>query len=457
MPPARLTLAVLCAGSLAAACSVAEPSRDAPATGTSALLDARDPQCEPMLLEQAADTPSTTPLVFPGVLAREALLQGNPLATYAALRELESEYLASEIFRDVYRQVRLNSEQFLGFPCAGVQGMRVQGVRGVTDSAQTGSLEAFVPAPALDVIRERAAATRIVIWGEEHHLPQTRSLYEAMLRALWEQGYRYLGAEAFEDTDMSRFQGPDYRSGYYLRDPIFASAVRTAQELGYVLVSYDTRERGPDGDDSFRDRTQAHNLVERVFARDSAAKLLILAGRLHASEIAGPDGWTPMAHVLKRLTGIDPFTVYAPTMTERLTPAEEDPLYRHATAGGWVVEPVIFQHREDRRPLGSEAFDAYVFFPRTRLIGGRPDWMIRMLGRNPVPVPEPLLRGEGMRLIQAFRSGSPATSIPQDQVVPDAEGTSPVLMLPPGSYWVRSIDVAGRILGEQTVEVQVDG
>lgn len=456
MPAFRRTarlFALICVGFSAAACSGAGPPRNPSTARAGAALAGRDPQCEPMRLEPALATPSGTPLVFPGILAREALLQGNPLATYAALREREAEYLASEVFRGVYPEVRLNFEQILGFPCAGVQAMSKLDIRAVTDSANAGLLEAFIPTPAVDVIRERAAATQIVIWGEEHHLPQTRSLYEPMLRALWEQGYRYLAAEAFEDSDMSRFEGPDYRSGYYLRDPVFASAIRTAQALGYVLVSYDTRERGPDGDASFRDRTQAGNLVERVFARDPGARLVVLAGRSHAAEVPGTDGWTPMAHVLKQLTGIDPFTVYAPTMTERLTPQEEDPLYRYAAGRGWVAEPVMFQHREDHRPFGSNAFDAYVFFPRTRLIGGRPDWMITTLGRRPVPIPEALLHGEGLRLIQAFRTGTPASSIPQDQVVVAAQDTPPVLMLPPGSYWLRSIDAAGRVPGHAELEV----
>jgi hypothetical protein len=414
------------------------------------VLAARDLQCEPLSFAPAVVVARDTLLVFPGVLERAALLQGNPLATYAAMLELEREYLASEIFRSVYPEVRLNFEQFLGFPCAGVQAMRLVGGGTVTASRRVEVLDEYVPRPAVDVIRERAATTRIVIWGEEHHLAQTRSLYESMLRSLWQIGYRYLAAEAFEDADMRDFTEPGYDSGYYLRDPVFASAIRVAQELGYLLISYDTREQGTEP--GFRDVMQARNLKERVLDRDPGAKVVVLAGRGHASEVASADGWTPMAHVLKDITGIDPFTVFSPTMTERLTREEEDPLYRYATSRGWVGEAVILAHREHGNLLGSNAFDAHVFFPRTRLVGGRPDWMVTTLGRIPVQIPDALAHDTGLLLIQAFRSPESST-IPQDQVLIDGNGT-PVLMLPPGKFQLRSVNRNGIVLARAEVEVR---
>jgi len=94
--------------------------------------------------------------------------------------------------------------------------------------------------------------------AKEHHLPQTRSLYEVLLRTLWRQGYRYLAAETFADELMNAdFSYPDYQSGFYLRDPVFASAIRTARRLGYKLIAYETQERGPRTNGSFRDRKQA--------------------------------------------------------------------------------------------------------------------------------------------------------------------------------------------------------
>src|SRR5258706_5210951 len=55
-------------------------------------------------------------LVFPGALKKEALEAGNPLATYAAMLDLEPQYRKSKIFGGIYPEIRFNFEEFLGFP-----------------------------------------------------------------------------------------------------------------------------------------------------------------------------------------------------------------------------------------------------------------------------------------------------------------------------------------------------
>src|SRR5687768_12291916 len=62
-------------------------------------------------------------LVFPGLLKKEALEAGNPLAPYAAMIDLEPQYRESKIFAGIYPEIRFNFEEFLGLPFAGVQAM----------------------------------------------------------------------------------------------------------------------------------------------------------------------------------------------------------------------------------------------------------------------------------------------------------------------------------------------
>ncbi|HEY9284401.1 MAG TPA: hypothetical protein VIP46_13175 [Pyrinomonadaceae bacterium] len=393
--------------------------------------------------------PQEETLVFPGLLRKEALEAGNPLATYAAMLDLEPQYLKSKIFAGVYREVRFNFEEFLGFPLAGVEAMSLPMLRRKAPGVETPIPASYKPESALGVIEREARKTRLVVFGEEHHLPQTRSLYEPLLRVLWRQGYRYLAAEAFEDKVMSpEFRTPDYHSGYYLLDPVFSSAVRVAKDMGYRLIAYDTKERGPSGDESFRDRTQAENIKARTFDLDPRAKVLVLAGRGHASEETAQDGWTPMASVLKRLTGVNPLTLYAPRMSQRLTPEEEDPLYRFATSRGLVRRPTVFVNRGEGRLLGSDSFDAYVFWPRLKIEDGRPDWMVQTLGRKRAPIPARLLGGRGMRLVQAFRAGERASAVPVDQVIIEEPNDRKVLMLPAGRFWLRTLDRDGRVIAE---------
>src|SRR2546430_1558815 len=197
-------------------------------------------------------------LVFPGLLKKEALEAGNPLATYAAMIDLEPQYRQSKIFAGIYPEIRFNFEEFLGLPLAGVQAMTLPALHRKTPSMEPPIPVSYEPESALKIIEREAGKTRLVVFGEEHHLPQTRSLYESLLRMLWRQGYRYLAAETFTDKVMRPdFKYPDYQSGFYTRDPVFASAVRVAKDMGYKLIAYDTEERGPSGDASFRDRTQA--------------------------------------------------------------------------------------------------------------------------------------------------------------------------------------------------------
>jgi hypothetical protein len=397
---------------------------------------------------------SQDPLVFPGALKKEALDAGNPLATYAAMIDLEPQYRQSKIFAGIYPEIRFNFEEFLGLPLAGVQALSLPMYRRKTPSVENPIPASYEPESALKVIEREARTTRLVVYGEEHHLPQTRSLYEPLLRALWRQRYRYLAAEAFTDELMKPdFKYPDYQSGYYLLDPVFASAVRVAKEMGYKLIAYDTKERGPDGDASFRDRTQAENIKARTFDRDPQAKVLVLAGRGHASEETAPDGWTPMASVLKRLTEINPLTVYAPRMSQRATFEEEDPLYRFATSRGLVKQPTIFVSRKEHRSLGSSSFDAYVFWPRIKVEDGRPDWMRQTLGRKRARIPVRLWGGRGMRLVQAFREGDRPSAIPFDQVIINESSARKVLMLPAGKYWLRTIDRDSKVIAESRLTV----
>src|SRR5437868_10905750 len=158
------------------------------------------------------------------------------------MRDLDTRYHTSKALAGIYAEVRFNFEEFLGLPMAGVQAMALPNFRKKSAADAMGLPDGFEPEPALTVVEREAQKSRIVIWAEEHHLPQTRSLFEPLLRLLWKHGYRYLAAETFADRVMEpQFKYSDYRSGYYLMDPVFAAAVRTAKELGYRLIAYEDR------------------------------------------------------------------------------------------------------------------------------------------------------------------------------------------------------------------------
>ena len=109
----------------------------------------------------------------------------------------------------------------------------------------------------------------------------------------------------------------------------------------------------------------------------------------------------------------------------------------------------------DGRLLGSVGgdLDAYVFWPRIKVKDGRPDWMVKELRRKPIKIPRQLLNGSGIRLVQVFKEGEPASAIPIDQVTIDDQSDRKVLMLPKGKFWLRTVDRDSKVIGETTLGV----
>lgn len=77
--------------------------------------------------------------------------------------------------------------------------------------------------------------------------------------------------------------------------------------------------------------------------------------------------------------------------------------------------------------------------PDARFIKGRPEWRVRA-GDLPVTIPRELRPNTGWRVIEARPVGEPTASIPIDRVA-IRPGEDVALMLPPGRYSLRAIDV----------------
>lgn len=401
---------------------------------------------------QIPKDPLKKDLIPPILLKKQERYAGNPLATYAEMIYMEKSYKSSPL-APIYDEMRFNMEEFLGIADAGKQAMQLSQYK-VKWQNQPDSIDgSWDNLPAIPEIIREAKKTSIVIWGEEHHLPQSRSLYESMIRELWKLGYRYLAAETFADNLSDSMKGYiDYNSGYYLADPVFASAVNTAIRMGYKLIDYDTYETSPT-EPSFRDMMQAKNIYDKTFKKDKEARVLILAGRGHASEEIASNGWKPMGYNLKNLTGIDPFTLFAVTMTERIVPEDEHPLYRYATSKGLVKDVTLFKNRHSGKFLNAGSFDAYVFFPRVKLIEGRPDWLFNTLGRKKVNNPFKDKISDDLQLVQAFFKDQPVNSIPVDQFVVNKNEPNKSFALKPGNYLARIIDKSGNIISQMPLTV----
>jgi hypothetical protein len=404
----------------------------------------------------------------PFALKSEEVRAGNPLAQYVEQLRQEKTYTADEMWRSTYWQARGTTASYLGDV---TEADRSWNTAYTPYSPRTvlvkSPLEGYRPVDAVEAIARAARSHRWVMVGEEHLKPQSRTILPGLLRALRKQGFRTLAVETFNSPeDLAEAERAGYASlktGTYTHDPVFAAGIREAIRLGYRLVPYEATEQPkevpPDDTEfrqNFRENLQAKNLKTRIFDKDPNAKVLVWAGRAHVLESSQPSQgksvWTPMAYEFKRLTGVDPLSVYATTYLEQSERRFDNPVYKWATDRGLVKRPTVFFDPKGK-PFG-ESFDMQVFFPRTTFVQGRPDWLLREMDRRLVPLPTKLVKNQGLQLAQAFGAGEPVTAVPVDQVLIRPGDPVPALALPNGRFWVRVIDVDGKESGREEIQVR---
>lgn len=303
---------------------------------------------------------------------------------------------------------------------------------------------------AIEAIVSEARKHRIVILNEAHHVPLHRAFAMRLARELRKIGYTWLAAETFENTPFEKGYLA-LSDGYYSREPVFGNFLRDAAADGWKMAQYEPFDQ--QASDTFeqqierRECGQARNLVERIFAKDAAAKVFIYVGYGHLAEmprVGNGVGTAMMAAQLKHLTGLDPLTVDQTTMMAHSQPEAELPIYGKAVAREARRAPFVL-----RAPAGGyEVFgsmrhkaDMQVVHPRYGMdpATGRPAWLQSLAGFKPSAVVQELQPGAGAQWVFAQIAGQPADSVAADVVKLEAGKPAPQFMLPPGtfSYSVR--------------------
>lgn len=374
----------------------------------------------PVAAQPAGGLPSPYGLTFP----RDG---DGPLSALLRLRAAEADYRAagdSLDFWSRYSQTRAFAESAVGEHRAALAWFDPTG------SPAFDSVGVVAPgARAVDAARyvaEAATSERVVMINEAHHDASSRLLTLDLLPLLYERGFRYLAAEAFEATDTALNERgyPVDSTGLYTRETVFAALVREAARLGYTLVPYEI-ERGdePENDtlsyQQRRDHEQARHLAARTVEIDPDARVLVHAGYAHVEETP-TDYWTPMAHYFRQRTGIDPFTVDQTDLGEKSDPRYEHPAYRAADAAGLLGDRPVVLLDADGVPLAPTraSTDLQVFRPRAGDAAGRPAWLARLPGRTPIRVRLavcPQTCDVTVRL-----PGESAEAVPVDRVASDA-------------------------------------
>jgi hypothetical protein len=169
------------------------------------------------------------------------------------------------------------------------------------------------------------------------------------------------------------------------------------------------------------------------------------------------DGWKPMATYFKKITGIDPFTVDQHVMTEHASVAYENPYYQIAVDEMRIIEPTIFQFKNNSfwvEPYRQGHYDVQVFHPRSRYQNGRPNWLLLRGTKTLYPLAQDTCQSNTPCLVQAFFQGEGKSAVPADQVMIAKDKEPQALALPHGHFWIKVMTQSGKPISQYTIELK---
>ena len=257
---------------------------------------------------------------------------------------------------------------------------------------------------AAAVLSQAVRQYRVVIVSEEHPHPEHRAFGIHLIPRLRAAGITHFALEANAQAplDAAAQAGRIVPStDGFAFEPQRAALLRAALAAGLPLVAFDmdTQDSAwllahPQEQFSYRERRMAEHIIERIFAREPSARVLVWVGHGHGQK---GTRLKMMAQYLWELTGDEPFSTYQLT-------------------------------GDGRRP----GVDVLIRHPPPTYISGRPDWL-----RTPTACP---LAGtvdpSGAYLVQLHIASEGPGSTPLDQVLTDAGGAFE-LLAPPGDYLLR--------------------
>ncbi|WP_426175751.1 hypothetical protein [Massilia sp. TWR1-2-2] len=326
---------------------------------------------------------------------------------------------------------------------------RTRSTRPVANPAEATIVDEASVEDALQAIVEQARTRRVVLINEGHNVPMHRAFSQRLARELRKIGCTYLACETFDALHPKAFSEGYARQkgGYYTRDPVFGGWIAEAIADGWQLVAYESLGSDaaltPEQRIVARETLQASNLVERIFANDKNAKVLIHVGYGHLDKGSAtlPSGTdlVMMGEHLRRMTGLDMLHVDQNRFYAHPDPADDNPLYARALARTTATAPFVLKAKDGSYAVLLDQkgrVDMQVVFPRYAFHdqNGRPEWLATLAGRRPRALPPELLPVSGRRAVLAYRAGEPADAVPADVVLVEAGKPAPKLMLPDGEY-----------------------
>ncbi|WP_426489800.1 hypothetical protein [Hymenobacter sp. 102] len=204
--------------------------------------------------------------------------------------------------------------------------------------------DTLVSVAAVPEILRRTASVRAVLLDESPTQPQHRALAAALLPGLYQQGYRYLALEALTDSAASRQIPLPLWAGVETREATYANLVRTARQLGFMLIAYNTYN-------GLADRNQAQAAaLQAALRQDAQARVLIYGGNSLNSQLRmrGQQVSKPMPERFTELTGW-------PILRINQSRLSNEPLNQLPATAPGTAEVIYRVQRGQRRPFYPEA------------------------------------------------------------------------------------------------------
>ena len=304
-------------------------------------------------------------------------------------------------------------------------------------------LSSYQLKPALEYIVEQAKNHRVVIISENHLKPQHRIFATKIITELKMLGYQYFGLETFanENNGIELLDKELHKRGYPLNspwtgtftmEPQMSNLVREAIGLEYKLFAYERSLKIAEKD---RDVIQAENIYKFLQSHQES-KVIILCGFHHAveSDIIKRKSSKWMANELKRLSGIDPLTIYQDNFTEKFV-ENEHPILNNCD----ISEPSLFIDSMGNLLRITNNVDIEVVHPKTRFVNGRPSWLISREGYKWVNIDIKNLDMNFPLMVAAYDEDE-ENSVPYDRVELKHRADKRYLTLKPGKYKIEYFD-----------------
>jgi len=307
---------------------------------------------------------------------------------------------------------------------------------------------------ARQYILDQTKDQQVVMINEAHCKPLHRAFTLSLLDDLYKQGFRYLALEALNNYSKQSFQRVDVSTGYYLAEPIGGELVRMALKMGYLLIPYeDTAASHHTG--TQRDSVQADNIY-KVIQKDPSAKILVHAGYGHIAEEPFGINYIPLGLALKKLSGIDPFTIDQTEMSDGSN-FEYGRIFYDNYVKKFPVQnvSVAMQKNKPLSPLENTGFDLTIIHPKTIYKNGRATWYSLNGIRTEIAI-KPTERS--LFMVQAYYELEYSekylgSKIPADQTYVSAENGYYYLYLQKGKYKLVYRDINYQVISTREIEV----